>query len=108
MSTNSEWMGTHSPLELKRVDKVQMGVMSPDFLAKLSVVKVTTAELYQANGVPKPNGLLDSRMGTLDPRVTCGTCCAVRWEELHVHLQRQRAHHRCCPCYRFHRPARSR
>ena len=69
MSTNSEWMGTHSPLELKRVDKVQMGVMSPDFLAKLSVVKVTTAELYQANGVPKPNGLLDSRMGTLDPPI---------------------------------------
>eukprot|EP01046_Picozoa_sp_COSAG06_P082072 COSAG06_NODE_29142_length_562_cov_0.580994_1_plen_25_part_10 len=23
----TEWMGTHSPLELKRVDKVQMGVM---------------------------------------------------------------------------------
>ena len=86
MSTNSEWMGTHSPLELKRVDKVQMGVMSPDFLAKLSVVKVTTAELYQANGVPKPNGLLDSRMGTLDPRVTCGTCCAVRWEECPGHF----------------------
>ena len=44
MSTNSEWMGTHSPLELKRVDKVQMGVMSPDFLAKLSVIKLRLYE----------------------------------------------------------------
>jgi DNA-directed RNA polymerase II subunit RPB1 len=82
----TEWMGTHSPLELKRVDKVQMGVMSPDFISKLSVVKVTTAELYQANGVPKPGGLLDDRMGTLDPRVNCRTCCAVKWEECPGHF----------------------
>ena len=49
-------------------------------------MKVTTPELYQANGVPKPNGLLDDRMGTLDMRITCRTCCAVKWEECPGHF----------------------
>eukprot|EP01051_Picozoa_sp_SAG22_P038307 SAG22_NODE_19578_length_273_cov_1.178161_1_plen_30_part_10 len=29
---STEWMGTHSPMELKRVDRVQFGVMSPEFM----------------------------------------------------------------------------
>jgi DNA-directed RNA polymerase II subunit RPB1 len=49
-------------------------------------VKVTTPDLYQANGVPKPGGLLDDKMGTLDMRITCQTCNAVKWEECPGHF----------------------
>ena len=52
----------------------------------MSVVKVTTPDLYQANGVPKPGGLLDDKMGTLDMRITCQTCNAVKWEECPGHF----------------------
>jgi|EP01047_Picozoa_sp_COSAG01_P043534 hypothetical protein len=36
-------MGTYSPQELKRVGKVQMGVMSPDFIVRGHVLRPSTA-----------------------------------------------------------------
>ena len=51
-----------------------------------AVVKITTAELYQANGVPKEGGLVDPKMGTLDKKMTCQTCFAVKYEECPGHF----------------------
>jgi DNA-directed RNA polymerase II subunit RPB1 len=37
-------------------------------------VKIELAETYDANGLPKPGGLLDLRLGTNDRNYKCATC----------------------------------
>mmetsp|Transcript_21791 Transcript_21791/g.51688 ORF Transcript_21791/g.51688 Transcript_21791/m.51688 type:complete len:1361 (+) Transcript_21791:193-4275(+) len=63
----------YSQAEVKKVKAVQFGVLSPDDLKQLSVVEVTIAECF-VNGRPKPKGLCDLRMGTLDRQWICETC----------------------------------
>lgn len=40
----------------------------------MSVVKVVTPELYDKEGYPVDGGLMDTRMGVIDPGLKCRTC----------------------------------
>lgn len=40
----------------------------------MSVAKIELPETYDANGLPKPGGLLDLRLGTNDRNFRCATC----------------------------------
>ncbi|PFH35234.1 DNA-directed RNA polymerase II RPB1 [Besnoitia besnoiti] len=73
MSSLSSSAALYSSAPLKRVDALQFGVFSSEQIRKMSVCEVTTSELYE-NGMPKPNGLNDLRLGTLDYRLQCRTC----------------------------------
>ena len=56
---------TYSKAPVKRVRAVQFSVWSPDEVARYSVCRVDTAEIYE-KGKPKAGGLSDPRMGTMD------------------------------------------
>ena len=48
--------------------------MSPDDIRKMSVVRVETPDTYDSDGYPIENGLMDPRLGVLDPSLKCHTC----------------------------------
>ncbi len=51
---------------------IQFSILSPDEIRKASVVHVTNRDTY-INNKPIPNGLFDSRMGTIEPGIVCPT-----------------------------------
>jgi len=58
----------------KIVDQVYFGVMSPQDIRRLSVAEIQTADTYDEDGAPITSGLMDGRLGTLEPRQRCRTC----------------------------------
>lgn len=57
----------------KKVDKIRFSVMSPKMIKEMSVCKVVTPELYDREGYPVDGGLMDTRMGVIDPGLRCRT-----------------------------------
>ena len=57
----------------KRIDWIEYGVYSPKEIMKQSVVKVITPEIYDKYGFPVEGGLMDLRMGVLEPGLVCKT-----------------------------------
>ncbi len=58
----------------KVVDELSFGVLSPLEMRRLSVAEVQTADTYDEDGAPITAGLMDGRLGTLEPRQRCKTC----------------------------------
>jgi len=58
----------------KVVDAINFGLLSPDEIRRLSVVEITTSDTYDEDGAPIAGGLMDQRLGTLEPRQRCRTC----------------------------------
>jgi len=56
------------------VGKIEFGVLSPDIIKRMSVAKITKTELYDQEGYPIEGGLMDPRMGVVDPGVRCRVC----------------------------------
>jgi len=57
----------------KKVGKIVFGLLSPDMIKKMAVCKVVTPELYDKEGYPVDGGLMDVRMGVIDPGLICPT-----------------------------------
>ncbi|MFB0500623.1 MAG: DNA-directed RNA polymerase subunit A' [Candidatus Hadarchaeaceae archaeon] len=60
----------------KLIDRMDFGLMSPEEIRKISVTKVVTADTYDEDGYPIERGLMDSRLGVIDPGLKCRTCGA--------------------------------
>ena len=58
----------------KKVDSVVFGMMSPELVKKMACAKVVTPELYDKEGYPVDGGLMDIRLGVIDPGLRCKTC----------------------------------
>ena len=58
----------------KKIDKIKFSVLSPKEIIKQSVVKVITPEIYDKYGFPVEGGLMDLRMGVIEPGLSCKTC----------------------------------
>ncbi|MDH5702734.1 MAG: DNA-directed RNA polymerase subunit A' [Aigarchaeota archaeon] len=56
------------------VAAVRFGVLSPDTIRKMSVAQIQTPDTYDEDGVPIPTGVMDPRLGTLEPGQRCRTC----------------------------------
>uniref|UniRef100_A0A0E0QEI2 DNA-directed RNA polymerase subunit n=1 Tax=Oryza rufipogon TaxID=4529 RepID=A0A0E0QEI2_ORYRU len=65
----------YSPAEVAKVQLVQFGILSPDEIRQMSVVQIEHAETME-RGKPKPGGLSDPRLGTIDRKIKCETCMA--------------------------------
>ncbi len=60
----------------KLIDKIDFGLMSPDEIRNISVTKVVAADTYDDDGYPIDRGLMDSRLGVVDPGLRCRTCAS--------------------------------
>jgi len=58
----------------KRIGKISFGLISPQEFRRMSVVKVITADTYDDDGFPIEMGLMDPRLGVIDPGLRCRTC----------------------------------
>ncbi len=58
----------------KKVNKITFGIVDPNELQKISSAKIVTAELYDKEGYPVDGGLMDIRLGVIDPGLRCKTC----------------------------------
>ncbi|MGV9171440.1 MAG: DNA-directed RNA polymerase subunit A' [Promethearchaeia archaeon] len=58
----------------KIVDKIKFGLLSPDEIRKMSAARIITADTYDEDGLPIPSGLMDQRLGTIEPGQRCQTC----------------------------------
>lgn len=56
------------------VDKIEFAVVNPEMIKKQSAAKITKTELYDQEGYPIEGGLMDPRLGVVDPGVRCRTC----------------------------------
>src|SRR3989344_9409410 len=57
----------------KKIGKISFGTLSPEMIKKISVCKIVTPELYDKEGYPVDGGLMDVRMGVIDPGLVCPT-----------------------------------
>jgi DNA-directed RNA polymerase subunit A' len=58
----------------KILDGIKFSVWSPAEVRKFSVAEVTAPETYDEDGMPVQGGLMDNRLGTLEPGQKCATC----------------------------------
>lgn len=58
----------------KVIDSIKFGILPPDEIRRLSVVEIQTSDTYDEDGGPITGGLMDHRLGTLEPRQRCRTC----------------------------------
>src|SRR5437879_7367685 len=58
----------------KVIHIIRVTLLSPTELRKFSAVEVQAADTYDEDGVPIVSGLMDGRLGTLEPRQKCKTC----------------------------------
>jgi DNA-directed RNA polymerase subunit A' len=63
-------------MQTEVIDHIKFGILSPEEAMKLSVVKLSVPDTYNEDGYPIDGGLLDQRMGVIDPGLICKTCGA--------------------------------
>ena len=59
---------------IKAIDAIRFSVWSPTEIRKYSVTEITAPETYDEDGMPVQGGLMDGRLGTLEPGQKCLTC----------------------------------
>lgn len=59
---------------LKKIAQINFGLMSPEHIRKLSVTKIVTPDTYDEDGYPIEAGLMDPRLGVIDPGLKCRSC----------------------------------
>ena len=64
-------MSQHAPKEIGQLD---FGLMDPEEYREMSATKVITADTYDDDGFPIDMGLMDPRLGVIDPGLECKTC----------------------------------
>ncbi len=58
----------------KRVNSLQFVLLNPEQIKKLAAARIVTPELYDVDGFPVDGGLMDLRLGVIDPGIRCRTC----------------------------------
>ncbi len=57
-----------------KVERIEFGIVSPEMVKGMATAKLSKTELYDQEGYPIEGGLMDPRLGVIDPGVRCRTC----------------------------------
>lgn len=61
--------------EIRKVfDKLKFSLFSPEMGRKMSAAKIIVPDTYDDDGYPIDGGLVDTRLGVVDPGLRCKTC----------------------------------
>ncbi|MFH0868177.1 MAG: DNA-directed RNA polymerase subunit A' [Candidatus Woesearchaeota archaeon] len=58
----------------KKVKSIVFSLLSPKLIKDMASAKIVTPELYDKEGYPVDGGLMDIRLGVIDPGLRCKTC----------------------------------
>ncbi|MGC8647276.1 MAG: DNA-directed RNA polymerase subunit A' [Candidatus Micrarchaeia archaeon] len=61
-------------MQAEFIDYIRFGVMSPEEIRRISVAKLVVPDTYNEEGYPIDGGLMDQRLGVVDPGLKCKTC----------------------------------
>ena len=61
-------------MQAEVITNIKFGIFSPEQIKKLSVAKLTVPDTYNEDGYPLDGGLIDQRLGVIDPGLVCKTC----------------------------------
>ena len=64
-------MITHAP---KKIGSIAFALLSPVEIREMSATKIITADTYDDDGYPIEMGLMDPRLGVIEPGLRCKTC----------------------------------
>ncbi len=59
---------------IKSINSIRFSIWSPNEIRKYSVSEITAPETYDEDGMSVQGGLMDGRLGTLEPGQKCLTC----------------------------------
>jgi DNA-directed RNA polymerase subunit A' len=57
-----------------KIDSISFQLLSPEVIRSLARVRVVSSDLYDADGYPVEGGVMDPRLGVIDPGLHCRTC----------------------------------
>ncbi|MCX8194601.1 MAG: DNA-directed RNA polymerase subunit A' [Candidatus Micrarchaeota archaeon] len=58
----------------KMIDRIKFSLFSPEMIRKMSSAKITVPDTYNDDSYPIDGGLMDLRMGVIDPGLKCKVC----------------------------------
>ncbi|MEA2055805.1 MAG: DNA-directed RNA polymerase subunit A' [Candidatus Thermoplasmatota archaeon] len=58
----------------KKIGSIDFSLLSPSEIRSMSATKVITADTYDDDGFPIAMGLMDPRLGVIEPGLRCKTC----------------------------------
>ncbi len=58
----------------RMVDRIKFSLFSPEMIRKMSAAKITVPDTYNDDSYPIDGGLMDLRMGVIDPGLKCKVC----------------------------------
>ncbi len=107
----------------KTIKKIKFSIFPPEMVRKMSATKVFVPDTYDDDGYPIEGGLVDTRLGVVDPGLRCKTCggrvrnCSGHFGHIdlvrpvvHVEFAKQilkSLRHTCPHCYTyFDKPAK--
>jgi len=56
------------------IDGIDFSLLSPTMVKKLAAVEIVKPELYDNDGFPVEGGVVDPKLGVIDPSLRCRTC----------------------------------
>ncbi|MAF89173.1 MAG: DNA-directed RNA polymerase subunit A' [Euryarchaeota archaeon] len=57
-----------------KIDSIEFRMLSPKMIKRMSVAKIITPDTHDTDGYPIKSGLMDPRLGVIDPGLRCRTC----------------------------------
>jgi len=57
-----------------RISRIKFGILSPDEIRKMSVTMIVTTDVYDNDGLPIDGGVMDRRLGAIEPGEVCPVC----------------------------------
>jgi len=61
-------------MDIDKINSIQFKILSPYMIKKMAAVKIDKPELYDTDGYPIDGGLMDLKLGVIDPGLRCKTC----------------------------------
>ncbi|MFI5412779.1 MAG: DNA-directed RNA polymerase subunit A', partial [Candidatus Micrarchaeales archaeon] len=61
-------------MQAEAIDHIRFTTISPEMIKRMSVAKLIVPDTYNEDGYPIDGGLVDQRLGVIDPGLKCKTC----------------------------------
>ncbi len=59
---------------VSKVKKITFSILSPEMIKNIATVRIVTSDLYDVDGYPVEGGVMDPRLGVVDPGLHCRSC----------------------------------
>jgi DNA-directed RNA polymerase subunit A' len=59
-----------------KISKIEFSILDPETIRKMSFAKISKIDIYDEEGYPIEGGVMDPRLGTIEPGIRCRVCAA--------------------------------